>query len=393
LHSDRRSLFRILQKNKKSLTYLKNKKLIYSSTKYTKWNKDTDIFQYLKKEVLLELQQGNALFLLDFGNEGFSPYQVPYFDFLYFNCQRYSVSPKNIIYITSNLYDLENLKKFLNKKNLEPLNVFCYPFFERNFNTRINDIYQKTTEERFETAYIDCQTDHKDRIFSSLSRKNRKYRTIGTYFLCDSDIARYANISHDAIPKTLLLQWFRDENLLDKVQENKVLNWNNKLPLIIDRLDFDKNWALPDFDYKKIHSDTIFQIVNETEVEDYNNTSLFFSEKTFRPIENFQPFVIYGQRYCNHYLKSYGYKLYDDWFDLSFDMEKDPIKRYEKLLKSIKQVVDKLKNQSPAERIEWRFKNKSKLIHNFNTMITNTHSLTKIDHFLFNINGRLHNGI
>ena len=73
---------------------------------------------------------------------------------------------------------------------------------------------------------------------------------------------------------------------------------------------FKINWAI-NTNFKSIFDKTLFHIANETEVDNFNNTALFYSEKTFKPISQMQPFVIYGQQGANKYLKELGYKTFN----------------------------------------------------------------------------------
>jgi hypothetical protein len=100
----------------------------------------------------------------------------------------------------------------------------------------------------------------------------------------------------------------------------------------------------------------------------------------------FQPFVIYGQKGCNKHLKEIGYKTYEEWFDLSFDDEEDNILRYKKLLKSIKNTCEYLDSLSLTQQIDWRFKNKEILNHNYKIMCSSEYSKQKIISFLKNLN-------
>jgi hypothetical protein len=120
-------------------------------------------------------------------------------------------------------------------------------------------------------------------------------------------------------------------------------------------------------------------------MENYNNTALFLSEKTFRPISQLQPFVIYGQQGSNMLLKELGYQLYDEWFDLEFDSEPDNILRYKKLLLTVIDTCSKLDSMSRDQQIEWRFKNSKLLLHNYQTMCEQKYSRIKLKHFFENI--------
>jgi hypothetical protein len=155
--------------------------------------------------------------------------------------------------------------------------------------------------------------------------------------------------------------------------------------LTIDKTNFNDNWALRN-DYYPIHRQTLFQIVNETLVDNSHDTSLFYSEKTFRPVVCFQPFVIYGQKGCNKHLKNLGYKTYEDWFDLSFDDEPDNALRYKKLLNSVKDTCAYLDSLPRDKKIEWRFKNKELLEHNFLTMQNSKYSKLKLKNFVESLN-------
>jgi hypothetical protein len=368
--------------NNPTLFKLKNKKYVYSVIKYPKdWSKTTDIFKYIDKEQLSQIQKKDAYFIFDASAEGFCPIKVdagrpisgyPFFDMLYYNCKTYNIDPSMIIYISSNLKDEENIKKYTHIHNVDAIHVFSFIMFEKMI-----DVQDKSADSQCEKSIKRCNDSHNDKLFSSLSRVNRPYRSLATFMLCQEDISSKALISHNRLksfdPKVA--------SALDVYSSKQITKWKKSLPLVVDRNDFNKNWAGA-VSYQHIHDQTIFQIVNETMVHDYYKCSLFYSEKTFRPIAQFQPFVIYGQPGINCYLKEIGYKTYDEWFDLSFDEEEDPVIRYKKLLMSVKAAVSKLENMNKQEKIEWRFKNVALLKHNFNTMINSAYSKNKLVNFL-----------
>jgi hypothetical protein len=213
---------------------------------------------------------------------------------------------------------------------------------------------------------------------------------IGTPYLANAFYSSNTSLKkHEMID--MLLEKVKDENYkLQDYTDKQIKRWMKRLPLIIDKSNFRNNWALAD-DYYVIHRQTLFQIVNETIVDNYENTSLFYSEKTFRPIVCFQPFVIYGQKGCNQYLKKIGYKTYVEWFYLSFDTEEDNILRYKKLLSSIKETCKYLDNLSREHQIEWRFKNKKLLQHNFEVMTKSEWSMNKLIKFLEKVDDQINN--
>lgn len=356
--------------NQKELQY------IHGLISYNIYNKNSDLFQYINDHYLEDLKKKKIFFVFDASVEGYSPIlQIPLFDMLYWNCQKYQVDPKQIIYVSANLKDEDNILSYCKKQDVIPINVFSFPSFEMAINER-EDFFKRMSKIK-----KTVNKNYNGKYFSSLSRRNRQYRTSATFLLCQDPIKERALISHDKFYESLEISKWKSSHGLDDFPDEVVKQWIESLPLIVDRADFEINWAL-DQTSKKIHDQTIFQIVNETETNDYNGTSLFLSEKTFSPIGQYQPFVIYGQPGCNHELKKIGYHLYNDWFDLSFDFEPDHILRYKKLLNSVKEACKELDKMNKNQQIEWRFKNKKLLEHNFYTMCNQKYTKDKLALFI-----------
>ena len=358
------------------------KYFIHGLLKYPLWEPNVDIFQFLKKEYLELLKNNEAYFIFDASTEGFSPiHGEPFFDVLYFNCEKYNVNPKNIIFVSSNLKDEENIVLYANEKNKIAIRIFCFTSFE-NVVTMSANSENKTVSELLENEKLHSYSCYSSKYFSSLSRVNRPHRTAATFILCQDSIHENALISHDIFKdKIQNIGSWKQYNMISQYSDSDVLAWVSKLPMIVDQADFSMNWAL-DTDFTNIHRQTLFQIVNETLVDDKYNTSLFYSEKTFRPISCFQPFVIFGQPGANYHLKELGYKTYEDWFDLSFDYIKNPIERYHALLNSVKISCNNFRHLSKAEQIAWRYKNEDVLIHNYTTMINSSLTKNKLTLFL-----------
>lgn len=374
--------------NKDKFKSLQDYEYIHGLLQYPQWQPNSDIFQFIKAKPLRKLQKGKAFFVFDASTEGFSPiHDFPFYEILYFNCKKYNVDPFNVIYISANLRDEETIKAYAEKHNVRPLHVCPFPSFERVLT--VDDKKGLSNPGEYFRSTIDNAFDKfKDKYFSSLSRVNRKYRTLGTFLLSNSSIANKALISHDKVEVHNFNHWRNHIEIPKEFSDDVVKEWINSLPLIVDRDDFNVNWAI-DTPYKHLYDQTIFQIVNETLVLDQNKTTLFFSEKSFRPIAHFQPFLIWGQPGCNRYLEKLGYKTYKDWFDLSFDSIEDPVLRYKKLLETITDTCKLLDSLSNTEKVQWRFKHQGVLRHNFDVMIKSDYSKNKILNFLIGIDNEI----
>ena len=80
---------------------------------------------------------------------------------------------------------------------------------------------------------------------------------------------------------------------------------------------------------------SFLHVVTETCYWD-NKTHL--TEKIFKPIVARQPFVLLGCANNLRYLRSYGFKTFDAWWDESYDSIEDPIQRLQAVVKIIDDI-------------------------------------------------------
>jgi hypothetical protein len=81
--------------------------------------------------------------------------------------------------------------------------------------------------------------------------------------------------------------------------------------------------------------ESFLHVVTETCYWD-NKTHL--TEKIFKPIVARQPFVLLGYSSNLKYLRSYGFKTFDAWWDESYDSIEDPIERLQAVVKIINDI-------------------------------------------------------
>jgi hypothetical protein len=352
---------------------------------YPKWYPDTDFFTYVKKKVQNQMKEDKkCFFLFDASTEGFSTiYGEPYFDILYKMAEKYDIDPRRIFFTSSNMKDNDNIMRYNMEHNIKTsINVFTYLNFEQMIfgtagQTEIelseNLDVDAVVEKRINTAVKRTKLKYHHPEFSklglSLSRVNRPHRTFSAMEIFNSNHFKDMYVSHGSL-KGMNLDYYLTEMPFPNsgVNFQQLKNFKKQLPLIVDTEDFKTNHATA------LHSDlndqSLFQIVNETFVNDWHGTSLFWSEKTFRSIYHMQPFVIWGQPGINKRMVDYGYKLYDDWFDLSFDDINDPVKRWRALWKEVRKQMDYIRTlPTVKQHIRWKFKNERVLVHNFRTLL------------------------
>ena len=143
-----------------------------------------------------------------------------------------------------------------------------------------------------------------------------------------------------------------------------------KMPLVIDVEDL----STTKYSYEKVdikyYLDSYFQVVTGNNFTDYSD-QLIFSEKIWKPITNFQPFIYLDDVGALKKLREYGFKTFSPFIDESYDDVLDIDKRFN----MIEKEINKMCNKSIEEIDEWYWSIEETLKHNYylfyNTFIPN----------------------
>ena len=281
-------------------------------------------------------------------------------------CAKHNIDPRKIFLLTGNLEKI----KFTTSVNVIPVFLLHLTF------QHPSQIFPAITV----TESKELFTQKFKKLVLSLSRRNRDHRVWGHFMLSKSSIFNECLVSQDKIDT-----FHTDTHILSRLGETveDFEIFKSSLPIIADGDNFHINDPfnhLPD-----LHLSTVFSIVNETLCVNYNNTSLFYSEKFLKPIINFQPMLIWGQQGINKKLPMLGFKTYEAYFNLDFDDEPDDLIRYKKLLASATDTVNYLKSLTREQQIEWRYKEAELLEYNRNLVFNNALVSDQINDILVNI--------
>lgn len=366
---------------------LKNKRFICYKLAYppiSRWKLPSATFlKSLNDDIKDQLRKQHIYYILDCSSEGYDPTSdtCPFFKILYKDCIDLGISPSSIIYVSSNLRDEENFKQWIRTCNLtEHINVVSYNKFT---SCTINDLKKEISLDMSEDPQESFSVNEKmfndlydGKFFTSLSRRSRKWRTIGQFILSTQDFSQYGLFSQDN-QKSEQFEIYAKGLDIDK---DAFFKWRKKLPMSVDRKDFYNNWV--NYNFGQLYNQTVFHVCNETLQDTEKNTRLFFTEKTFKPMKLFQPFVIWGQPGANKFLETMGFKTYEGWFDLSFDSIEDNLLRLKGLTQSVSEVCKELSCMSKPQQIAWRFKFKEVLLHNYSTLLNREWDRNRIRTFL-----------
>tara|TARA_B100000989_G_scaffold125635_1_gene93157 strand:+ start:846 stop:1991 length:1146 start_codon:yes stop_codon:yes gene_type:complete len=102
---------------------------------------------------------------------------------------------------------------------------------------------------------------------------------------------------------------------------------------------------------------SFLHIVSETVWQE----KIHFTEKIFKPIVLHQPFVVAQAPGSLEYLRSYGFKTFDNWWDEDYDKIDDPSKR----LSAVAKIINDIGRKDISELETLRMEMASVLEHNF----------------------------
>jgi|TARA_B110000114_G_scaffold161327_1_gene178572 hypothetical protein len=138
----------------------------------------------------------------------------------------------------------------------------------------------------------------------------------------------------------------------DTIAKLSSSEYNEKLPIELDTHGYGHiidSFKVSNTFPTKLFLDSAIHIVSETSFE---SNEMFISEKIFKPILNFQPFILIGPyRYLKE-LHKLGFKTFGEFWDESYDEIKDPKNRYLKLIEVILDL-----NKKSIEEINLLYKN------------------------------------
>ena len=90
--------------------------------------------------------------------------------------------------------------------------------------------------------------------------------------------------------------------------------------------------------YEKPYNETKYSLVSET---NDNNDEIFITEKIWKPIIAQHVFVVHGNYLYLQKLREMGFKTFSNYFDETYDLERDPNKRIRKVVETCRDLLKK----------------------------------------------------
>ena len=279
---------------------------------------DISLFDHLSEKYLNGLRNKNALLLIDFSLEGYHTDWL--FQWFHDECSRLKIPPQAIVYTVGNMLvdsqyeDWADLRGITNR-------IKCLPYANFEEFIFVNSKYaaRKTTVD-----------------------KHIQYKKINTTWSFNCPQKRPRQHRHE---------------FFDKMVEADILNkglcsFPEKNHYILGET-HNKVWG---YYINRVHPDyclkTFVTVVSEPQYYE-RELSTFTSEKVFKPIACYHPFIVLGGKGELDILKRRGYRTFSKWFDESYDtlpdtQRMDAIIEVLKYIDSIKDKVSWFESMRPV---------------------------------------------
>ena len=298
---------------------------------------DTDVMM-LSDNIVDDIKSKRCTLLFDFSMEGFSSIEHRLTNsFIIGLCKKHNIPINSVHLMDGNLLKNRNVK--YNHFGIVVWNRGNYPISDESFYNIVTNIAEKN-----ERSFKIC----------CLNRRGKDFRSYVCYSLYDIYKNSDAVVTMSEEAKKSYLQY--DKFKYKKNVDSSIYkDFVNSIPWTYDIEDtLNVN---PTYINERLHTNTYIQVVTETW---FVGDTIFFSEKTFKPIIMMQPFILVSTPGSLARLRSLGYETFPEIFDESYDGIEDPVDRLDFIVKEIKKVYSYSKKELSNKLYEVL----PKLVHN-----------------------------
>lgn len=116
--------------------------------------------------------------------------------------------------------------------------------------------------------------------------------------------------------------------------------------------DLTEHWSHQRYFNPEWYDDTFFSLVAETRISKDPGQMLLVSEKTFKPMAGYHPFLIWGEAGTLQYLKKLGFETFDNLFDESYDSVMHHSRRLDLLVQNVSNFKKQPYDQTTWEKLK-----------------------------------------
>ena len=354
----------------------------FTQTAYTDDIMHPNVVEILPSKLMARLRNKSAMVHYDQSLEAFPlvTNSINLYEHFYHNFKKFDLPPEQFIYTTCNLLEEEVHNKYCVENNISENNrmiVVASNFFAAA--TQTPGFFGHNNDNEISLLeHLEYKQNNEISLYNCLNRVIRGHRVALSAMLNYYNLIDGQKISHDIYP----MHWNTSINPFGfnshpAFESNNITNIYSKLPLVLDTDQFQINKAQHFF--KDLYLQTYINVITETFCTEYQNESMFFSEKIFKPMRARQPFILVGAPGSIKALHDLGFKTFSKWFDESYSDIEDNTSRIEAVCKLLLELNKKTK----TEWLEMYTEMEEVLNHNYDVLMQ-THWTLKLRTILSN---------
>ena len=271
------------------------------------------------------------------------------------------INPSMVYYLVGAINGREEYEKFCIRNNITSrIHIYSANVWEYSLKCAaikmIEPVFVIKTRKKLFLSFNRVTRLHRLALVCLLQDAGLVDRSFYSFFL-DATHGHIELEKSKEIFKTALRYRIKDTELstilLDSLERNE-----SKFPL---KLNIDKtyNKNYIDDNDRILFNESYFSLVTETFFFDYtrnhdgkimDETSVFFTEKIFKPISMKHPFIIASRPYSLYHLRQIGYKTFHPYINEEYDI----IDNNEQRLLAIVEEIKRLSTYSDSDWIIWQ---------------------------------------
>lgn len=235
------------------------------------------------------------------------------------------------LYLVYGSHEPELYNYFFKKNKSKRIKILYWPTY---LITHTFYLYYDGLINNQKSTYKDLNLIKKfERLYINYNNRPRIHRKMMMDILCKENLLNDGFNSWNALSNN-----YNGTDIVTSI-EYKTKCWEEKITNLDNYKSKNKNY-LEEHSPTMLFPNALFSLVGETSMD-----VPYVTEKTFRCFFFKQPFIAYGAVRQNKEILKYGFKLFDNIIDYSFDDEVDSLKRFELLVSELKKFKNKDYNE------------------------------------------------
>lgn len=315
------------------------------------YNEKKSFFYFIPKNTLNLIKNDKSVFLfINYSNEGSIDFN--WFRIIHRDSEKFGIPLNKIIFCISDYFIEINYNIWKQNDEINESDSINLLYLNWSLNSKAKELFEiyNGHDTNFNEYTNKCSIAIKNEVnsvnlrpykFLMMNRRLRPHRMYSVALFHSMGIMDQCLVSYDI--ETMLTSQMDfhsiNTNIENEIITQNIINSFNELKSskpkkVIDYEDLENVWGF-NFEQKEPYLNSYIHITPETNFFEIGG---YFSEKTWKPIGNLQPFIFIGPAHGLTELKKLGFKTFSPFINESYDLELDPTIRFKMIIEEIERL-------------------------------------------------------